>query len=163
MHLEPWSHAVHGEPFRAICAHPEVMTFLGGPQPPADADATSERIQAHWDRFGFGLWAVRDTDTGALAGFAGVQHPTWWPEREHEVEIGWRLARHAWGEGFATRAGEAAIGEARMVLGLTELACFVHPDNQRSIAVAERLGFSEVERTRDPTRGEPLVVLRKLL
>jgi len=138
------------------------MHFLGGPASPEQADASSQRLEAHWREYGFGLWAVRDSDTGALAGFAGLSHPLWWPARAGVVEVGWRLARHAWGKGFATRTGQAAIDEARMVGGVPEVHTFIHPDNARSLAVATRLGFTEYERAEHPIRaGEPILALSR--
>ena len=157
MHLERWSHAAHGPDFSSICADPVVMRFLGGTLAPEDSDASSRRFEEHWVTYGFGLWAIRDTDTGALAGFAGLSHPLWWPDRAGEVEVGWRLARHAWGKGFATRAGTAAIGEARMVLALDELVAYIHPENRRSLAVAARLGFTApYPPLQHPNRDEPI-------
>jgi ribosomal-protein-alanine N-acetyltransferase len=57
------------------------------------------------------------------------------------VEIGWRLARHAWGRGYATEAARRALQHGFEALGLEEIVSFTVPANLRSLAVMERLGM----------------------
>ena len=59
------------------------------------------------------------------------------------LEIGWRLARHAWGHGFATEAGRAAVDVARRI-GAQSVWSFTSVGNERSQAVMRRLGLSFV-------------------
>ncbi|MEI9965074.1 MAG: GNAT family N-acetyltransferase [Caulobacteraceae bacterium] len=63
------------------------------------------------------------------------------------VEIGWRLARHAWGSGYATEAARAALAHGLGPLGLPEIVSFTAVPNAPSQAVMRRIGM-----TRDPTR-----------
>jgi len=62
------------------------------------------------------------------------------------VEIGWRLARGAWGHGYATEAAQAVVEFARSELGLLEVISFTSTTNLRSQRVMERIGM-----THDPT------------
>lgn len=62
------------------------------------------------------------------------------------MEVGWRLARSAWGHGYATEAGRAALDFAFGPAALEEVVSFTSTGNARSRAVMERLGMS-----RDPT------------
>jgi ribosomal-protein-alanine N-acetyltransferase len=58
------------------------------------------------------------------------------------VEVGWRLARHAWGHGYATEAAHAALAYARDELRLDEVVSFTSTTNVRSQHVMERLGMT---------------------
>jgi RimJ/RimL family protein N-acetyltransferase len=160
--LEPWDHDAHGAAFAAINADPEVMRHLGGadPMPRDESDDASRRIAAHWATYGFGLCAARRRDTGAMIGFVGLAHPLWWPAMLERVEVGWRLARDAWGFGFATEGGRAALRMGFETLGLAEIVAFVHPDNARSLAVTRRLGMEEEAELPHPSRDHLVKVLR---
>jgi RimJ/RimL family protein N-acetyltransferase len=57
------------------------------------------------------------------------------------VEVGWRLARDAWGHGYATEAARAALAFGFRELGLAEIVSYTTLGNARSIAVMERLGM----------------------
>ena len=56
------------------------------------------------------------------------------------LEVGWVLGRRYWGRGFATEAARAALHHAFSALGARRVISLIHPDNERSIRVAERLG-----------------------
>jgi ribosomal-protein-alanine N-acetyltransferase len=89
-----------------------------------------------WTLHGHGMWAVEHRADGRLIGRVGFLEPEGWPG----CELGWLLARDAWGQGFAQEAARAAIACGREQLGLGELISLIRPDNRRSIALAERLG-----------------------
>ena len=94
------------EPFAAMNADPEVMRFFPAPLTREQSDALVVRIEAHVEEHGFGLWAL-EAD-GHFAGFTGIQW-TVLDRPDSELEVGWRLARWAWGHGWATEAGAAAL------------------------------------------------------
>jgi RimJ/RimL family protein N-acetyltransferase len=93
-----------------------------------------------WELRGTGQWALEEKATGVLLGRAGLHHPARddWPG----VEVGWALHPDCWGQGYATEAGQRAIDYAFAELNLAELYSVILPENSRSIAVAQRLGFS---------------------
>jgi ribosomal-protein-alanine N-acetyltransferase len=129
-------------PFAAMNADPEVMRLMTRPLDRAESDAFVDRIRAHWDADGHGLWAVERRDDGSFIGFVGLAEPTFAAAFTPAVEIGWRLARPAWGHGFATEAARAALGWGFEVLGLAEIVSFTTVANTRSRAVMERLGMT---------------------
>jgi RimJ/RimL family protein N-acetyltransferase len=125
-------------------ADPQVREFIGGLLDREQAAASLRRFRAELGERGWGWWAVEVTATGELAGMAGLD-----PVDEglpfHGVETGWRLARWAWGRGYATEAARAAVGYAFETLGLREIVATAAAANERSRAVMRRL-----EMTYDP-------------
>jgi RimJ/RimL family protein N-acetyltransferase len=79
-----------------------------------------ERIKR--DRYG--LWAVELRASGELIGFVGLAVPTWEAAFTPCTEIGWRLARSAWGRGYASEAANAALATAFGAIGLREVVSF---------------------------------------
>jgi RimJ/RimL family protein N-acetyltransferase len=129
-------------PFAALNADPEVMAHFPSPLDPAASDALVARIEAHHDAHGFGLWAVEGPE--GLVGTCGLQVPPAGVPAGAPVELGWRLARTAWGRGYATEAGTASLHQAFDVLGLPAVAAFTAAANERSQAVMRRLGLPRV-------------------
>jgi len=93
-----------------------------------------------------------------VLGFVGLSHPRWFPALAPAVEVGWRLRREAWGKGFATEGGQAALEHGFDRLGLSEVIALVHPENARSAGVAERLGMRPRDEVPHPWRPHRLVV-----
>lgn len=145
--LRPWQPRDEA-PMTAINRHPEVQRYLNRPVTEAALAAFHGILVEHWERHGFGLFAVESREAGSegvLLGFAGVAYPAYLPALAQRPEIGWRLARGAWGKGLATEAATAARDHAFGTLGLRELIAIVHPENARSQSVARKLGMA-VER-----------------
>ena len=128
-------------PFAAMNADPEVMAHFPSRLTGEESDAFVDRILARWETDGHGLWAVEPRDDGAFLGFVGLAAPGFDAAFTPCVEVGWRLARHAWGHGFATEAGRAALGFGFETLALDEIVSFTTVANVRSRAVMERLGM----------------------
>lgn len=106
----------------------------------------------HWLLRGYGQWALERREDGAPLGRAGLWNPPGWPG----LEVGWKLARNAWGQGYATEAGAATIEWAWATLDAPRLISIIQPDNARSIRVAERLGMRRLEQT--TLRGQEVVI-----
>jgi RimJ/RimL family protein N-acetyltransferase len=162
LRLERWDHDAHAPGLAAVNADSEVGRFVGDgtPVPRAESDELSARIAWHWERFGFGLWAAVVRESGAMIGFIGICQPLWWPDMGERVEVGWRLGRDAWGRGYATEGGREALRAGFEVLGLEEIFAFVHPGNERSLAVAQRLGMAEEAELPHPSRDHTVKILR---
>jgi RimJ/RimL family protein N-acetyltransferase len=161
LRLERWSHEVHGDGLSAMNAQPEVLRYLGGGagMTRAESHEMSARIAAHWDTYGFGLWAAVEGASGDMVGFVGLCHPVWWPEMRERVEVGWRLRREAWGAGYATEGARAALNEGFGTLGLEEIVSFVDPENERSLAVTRRLGMRVEREVPHPARADTTVTV----
>jgi RimJ/RimL family protein N-acetyltransferase len=111
----------------------------------AESDLLADRIEQGFERDGWGLFALEELASGAFLGFTGLARVDFDAHFTPAVEIGWRLARPAWGRGYASEAARAAAGFAFARAGLEELVSFTVPANARSIAVMRRLGM-----VRDP-------------
>jgi RimJ/RimL family protein N-acetyltransferase len=126
-------------PFAAMNADPAVVEHLQGPLSRERSDAFVDRIEAHWDEHGWGLWAVEIPEVVPFIGFVGL-----WPAEfiaEDAVEVGWRLARDRWGRGYATEAASEALRFGFEEVGLREIVSFTVPQNVRSRHVMERIGL----------------------
>ena len=108
--------------------------------PPAIA-LTLRRMAAEIAERGWGWWAIEERATGRLLGMAGLD-PVDDGLPFHGIEAGWRLAREAWGQGYATEAGRAVLGYGFESLGLPEILAVTAAGNVRSQAVMRRLGMT---------------------
>lgn len=138
----------HLAPFAALNADPEVMRLLVRPLSRAESDALAARYEEHHAAHGFGVWALERAGEGAggLVGCVGLARvgfsAPFSPNPDAPaVELSWRLARAAWGQGYATEAARAAARFAAERLERDELVAFTVPHNLRSRAVMERLGM----------------------
>ncbi len=128
-------------PFAAMNADPEVMEHFPARLTRSESDGFARRIDAHMQREGWGLWAMEERSTGRFLGFTGLARPGFDAPFMPAVEIGWRLARDAWGHGFATEAARAATVFAFDELELAEIVSLTVVANERSRAVMRRLGM----------------------
>ena len=128
------------DPFAALNADPEVMRHFPSTYDRAATAAMITSWETKIDRQGFGLWAVERVEDGVLLGMAGLNPVPPGIIDGEGLEVGWRLARHAWGHGYATEAGRAAIDIARRI-DARSIWSFTSVGNQRSQAVMRRLGL----------------------
>jgi RimJ/RimL family protein N-acetyltransferase len=129
-------------PFAALNADPEVMEHFPARLTRAESDAFVDRIEAGFAEHGFGLWAVEVQATGEFIGFTGLAVPSFDAPFIPAVEVGWRLARPAWGHGYASEAARRALAAAFTTYGLAEVVSFTSVDNVRSQAVMRRIGMT---------------------
>lgn len=139
--LRQWQDRDRG-PFAALNADPEVMRHFPSLLSEKQSEEMRERIQADLAARGWGLWALERRDTGAFVGFTGLSVPRFEAAFTPCVEVGWRLARPAWGQGLAAEAARAALEVAFAQVGLEEVVSFTTRRNVRSRAVMARLGMT---------------------
>jgi RimJ/RimL family protein N-acetyltransferase len=157
--LRPWRD-VDLAPFAAINADPQVADWLGGPMTFEQSDAYVARERERFEAQGFCRFALERREDGRLIGSVGLApvHPSL---AFGGLEIGWRLARDAWGHGYASEAAEATTRDAFVRFGFEEIVSFTAEANLRSQAVMRRIGFERApERDFDNPNlpaGHPLV------
>lgn len=130
------------EPFAAMNADQRVMRYLPAPMTRAESRAATARFDDHFARHGFGPWAVERRRKGDFIGFVGLQQVEFAAPFAPAVEIGWRLAPHAWGRGYATEAAREALDAAFDRFGLDEVVSLTVPENLPSLRVMERIGMT---------------------
>jgi RimJ/RimL family protein N-acetyltransferase len=128
-------------PFAALNADPLVMEHFPSVLERAESDRMVARIHQHFERHGFGLWAVEATGVADFVGFVGLSIPAFAAHFTPCVEIGWRLAREHWGRGYAPEAARAALAFGFDRAGLDQIVSFTVPANARSRRVMEKIGM----------------------
>jgi RimJ/RimL family protein N-acetyltransferase len=141
--LRQWREEDKG-PFAALNADPLVMRYFASTQSRAQSDRSIAVWAQELDERGWSNWAVEHLTDGRFMGFVGLTIPRRALPFMPCVEIGYRLARKHWGNGFATEAGREVLRFAFDVLGLLEVVSFTSKLNLPSQAVMQRLGMSDV-------------------
>ncbi|MFD7918541.1 GNAT family N-acetyltransferase [Streptomyces sp. NPDC059740] len=127
-------------PLAALNADPVVRRYFPDVLTRERSDAAAHRWQADIERRGWGWWALEAVATGEFIGVAGLAPAQDTPFTG--VETGWRLARSAWGNGYATEAALAAVEFGFTTLGLPEILAVTTATNLRSRAVMRRIGMT---------------------
>jgi RimJ/RimL family protein N-acetyltransferase len=156
--MRRWQDADRG-PFAALNGDPATMKFFPATMDRAASDALVDRIEARFEQQGYGLWALEVTETGEFIGFTGLNPlPDGVPGAGGGMEVGWRLAKHAWHHGYATEAARAALRVAFDGAGLPDVWSMTAKLNEPSQAVMRRIGLTEVARFDHPRipLGDPL-------
>jgi RimJ/RimL family protein N-acetyltransferase len=131
------------EAFAELNADPRVMEYFPNRLTREESDAMAKRIEDHFDRHGFGLWAVEVLNEARFIGFTGLIVPSYEAHFTPCVEMGWRLAFSHWGKGYAPEAARAALEFAFTKQGLSEVVSVTVPANLRSRSVMERIGMKQ--------------------
>jgi RimJ/RimL family protein N-acetyltransferase len=131
-------------PFAEMNADPAVMEFFPKLMSRRESDALADRADALFDRFGYGLFAVEINGGDPFVGFVGLSpftaaEPSPLPFAPG-VEVGWRLARDVWGQGYAPEAAAACL-EFAFDAGLDEIVSFTSVLNERSQSVMRKIGM----------------------
>ncbi len=130
-------------PFAEMNADPEVMKFFPRPLTAVESDALADTIASLMITRGWGLWAVEHKHSKCFIGFVGLHEPEIELPFNPCVEIGWRLSRQYWRQGYATEAARAALKYAFEVLCLNEVVSFTSVPNKPSQAVMRRLNMRD--------------------
>jgi RimJ/RimL family protein N-acetyltransferase len=132
------------EPFARLNADPETMRYFPSTMSREESDAMVDRVSEMIAERGWGLWAVEVPGVAPFVGFVGLNVPRFMPDA---VEVGWRLLKEHWGNGYATEAAGEALRYGFEELGLDEIVSFTTVSNTPSRRVMERIGM-----THDPSR-----------
>ena len=140
--------------YAAMAADPMVARYLGDGKTMDRMDAWRAFAShfGHWVLRGYGMWALAKRGEDRMIGRVGFIYPEGWPG----FELGWTLARDAWGNGYATEGARCALAHAFDVMKKEKVISVIHPDNAPSIRVADRIGerFDHTE----PVRGQERLI-----
>ena len=127
------------EDYVRLWSDPRVTEFLTADGKPLTRNGAWQSFSGqvgHWQLRGYGLFTVRERESGDFVGRVGPLFPEGWPD----FEVGWSLCSKYWGRGYASEAGKASVQHAFDALGRRKIVSFIAPGNARSIRVAERTG-----------------------
>ena len=127
--------------FARINADPLIMEYFPRVLDEAASNRLVDRFEQHFEKHGFGFYALALQETGEFIGFVGLSHVDFDAPFTPAVEIAWRLDYAYWGKGYATEAASAVLEHAFGPLGLTEVVAYAVHDNTRAIHIMEKLGF----------------------
>lgn len=128
--------------FREVNADPDVMEFFPQTRTHAESDVAMARVNEMIHATGFGFYAMELRNTGEPIGFCGIAPANLdgiFPAGT--MEIGWRLAKRYWGNGYVTEAAKALLAMAFDEKRIAEIVSFAVSDNFRSLAVMKRIGL----------------------
>ncbi len=117
----------------------QVMAYLGSIRSGEQTADYMKQNLAHWEKYGYGIWVLRENATGHFIGRGGLRNAVLGGKEELEVAYG--LLSEYWNRGLATEFVKAAVRIGLSEIGLSSLVCVTHPDNLASQAVLEKAGF----------------------
>jgi RimJ/RimL family protein N-acetyltransferase len=127
-------------PFADMNADPKVMEFYPACLTREESRSFIERTEQKFETNGFGFWALELKD-GRFIGFVGLNIPSFEAAFTPCVEIGWRLGKDFWGNGYATEGAKAVLTYAFHEAVLSEILSWTYRGNVRSRKVMERIGM----------------------
>ncbi|WP_235423400.1 GNAT family N-acetyltransferase [Pseudoalteromonas luteoviolacea] len=143
-------------PFAQLCSDPQVMRYFPEQLNKNESDALSQKIKALIDERGYGFWAVSLKEniphvpttltTNRFIGFVGLHWQTQVMPDQPFMEIGWRLHRHFWRQGYALEAAKSALAFAFETLTLNQVYAFTATANIPSQKLMTRLGMQNQNR-----------------
>lgn len=129
-------------PFSKICGDAEVIEFYPKPLTEEESYGLGSRIQSLIKERGWGFWAIELPNRKKFIGFVGLHIPKESLPCSPCVEIGWRIAKEFWNQGYATEAAKESLRYAFTTLNLNEVVSFTTVANVRSQAVMQKIGMS---------------------
>jgi RimJ/RimL family protein N-acetyltransferase len=124
--------------FATYCQDPEVTRYLTW-KPHRDIDETRAfllRCDQVWDQGASFPWAITLKESGRMAGMIEAR------VNQHQVGLGYVLARDVWGNGFATEAVRTVVGWALSEPSVWRVWALTDVDNASSARVLEKAGMS---------------------
>lgn len=128
-------------PFAEMNMSQRVMKYFPNTLTEEESNSMVHRINEHFDKHGFGLWAAELLESNEFIGFIGLSIPGFEADFTPCIEIGWRLSDKFWGEGYAPEGAKACLDYAFNDLGISEIVSFTSLFNKPSIRVMEKIGM----------------------
>ena len=133
------------EPFFRLNSDARVMEFMPNCLSRSQSDLLVDRIEEHFRKHSFGLYALELREDQSFIGFLGLAIPAFTAHFTPCVEIGWRMSANHWGRGLATEGARAVVRYAFEELRLGALVSFTVPANIRSRILMEPAGAGNHE------------------
>lgn len=140
LNLRPWKQEDLAL-FAAMNQDPRVMEYFPSLLTEEETEKFLNRIKEHFNRYGYGLWAVSLRESEIFIGFIGLVNIDPSFPSSPAVEVGWRLNADHWGKGYATEGAKACLEFGFDTLKLSEIVSFTAEQNMRSRRVMEKIGM----------------------
>jgi RimJ/RimL family protein N-acetyltransferase len=144
----------------SMWSDPATVKYIGGvPATTEEVWARMLRYAGHWTLKRYGYWVVEEKKSGRFAGEVGLADfkRGLVPSLGDAPEMGWVLASWAQGSGYAAEACRRVLEWAERNLAATRFVCLIHPENDASIRLARRLGFTHPQPAE--YKGSPTLIL----
>ena len=146
----------HGKFIHQMHQNEQIMTYLGGIRSNEQTADYMEQNLTHWQKYGYGIWILREKVSGDLIGRGGLRNAVLGGKEEVEVAFG--LLPEFWDKGFATEFVKNVVRIGLSEIVLSRVVSVTHPDNMASQRVLEKVGFAF---ERDVIyKGEPHFIFR---
>jgi RimJ/RimL family protein N-acetyltransferase len=137
-------------PFIEMCKDELVMEHFPKPLTEEETLGLISRLDNHFKEHGYCYFAVDILETDEFIGFTGFANQEWESEFTPCVDIGWRLKKETWREGYATEAAEACLKVAYSKFELEEVLAFATNTNKASQNVMIKIGMQSVGTLQHP-------------
>lgn len=128
----------------ALCADPAVMKYFPATLTREESEAYLQRLQKHYDTYGYNYYAVERLDKGEWIGLIGLAYQTYEVDFLPATDIGWRLKQSAWGKGYATEGAKRCLSHGFETLGLERIVSTCVIQNSPSENVMQKIGMTRM-------------------
>lgn len=151
------------EKFETINNDKEIMEFFPNILSKDETKKLYDVIRNEFKQYGYGLYAVEDKEHGNFIGFIGFHWARFESDFTPCIEIGWRLDKYAWGNGFATEGAKACLDYGFMNLGFDKIYSFTSKINVKSENVMKKIGLIKIGEFNHPKLDKDSNLLRHVL
>jgi len=151
------------EPFAKMNMDKDVMKYFPNTLTTEESAQMMQRIQAHFEKRGFGLFVVEEKSSNRFMGFTGFSVPNFEQFFTPCVEIGWRFNKAFWGKGFASEAAIACLHYGFTQVGLDKIVSFTATINTNSEKVMKRIGMKYINTFDHPKISSESVLCKHVL
>lgn len=147
--LRQWKDSDFQE-FYALNSDIDVMRYFPCLLTQQESNLLAFKFQNIISETGWGLWAVELKENHQFIGFVGLQNQPTQYSFSPCVEIGWRLAKQYWHQGYATEAAQICLKFAFEQLDLQDVVSFTAKLNIPSQKVMQRLNMQSISEFNHP-------------
>ncbi|WP_121665299.1 GNAT family N-acetyltransferase [Mesonia aquimarina] len=140
--------------FAKINADLDVMKHFPRPLSKTETAEFIDRLKIHYNKYGYNYFATEILKTGELIGFIGLAYQNYKTDFTPATDIGWRLKRSAWGNGFATEGAKKCLEFAFNHLNLKNIISTCSKQNKQSENVMIKIGMEKVGEFNHPNLKE---------
>ena len=131
-------------PFAKMNSDLEVMQYFPQPLSREETINLVNRIHLHFEKWGFGLWAVEEKESEIFIGFIGLNYADFESSFTPCIEIGWRLDSRFWGKGYASEGARLCLQKGFEEFNLKEIYSFTSVLNTKSENVMIKIEMKKV-------------------